>query len=300
MAQLAGASDILHVHGDTASVLCAPLLWRHPSVATTHGLHRLRRLERAPSRAFAAGLLAADVTVCTSAAEQAELADIVGPKASTTLVTVPNGIVTPEISDRVRAEARAELELADGDVAVLFVAELEPRKDPLLVVAATEAARRRGAPLVLLLAGAGSLGPVLKSRAGPGVRPLGFSEDVSRLYAAADVFVLPSWREGMSIALLEAMAHGLAVIASDIAGTLEAVGSTGRLVAPGDLKAWTDELSELAFDGEARLELGEAARERVVSELSLDLFLVRMRTVYEEVGGWPLRAPDPGHSEPGA
>ena len=283
LTQLARRVDIVHAHGDTASFLSAPVLRLRPSLATTHGLHRLRRLDGQRARAFASGLLAADVTVCTSDAERMELATMVASSKHDRLVTVLNGTEIPSLDPGARAAARSELGLGEDDVAALFVAELEQRKDPLLAASAADAAARRGAPLVLLIAGTGSLAPRVASMSGPNVRALGFRDDVARLYAAGDIFVLPSSREGMSMALLEAMAHGLAVVASDIPGNQEAVGEAGRLLPPGDLGAWTDALEALAGDGAARAELGGAARDRASSELSLDRFLGEMGELYESL-----------------
>jgi L-malate glycosyltransferase len=285
VARLARRADVIHVHGDTAGFLCGPLLRRHPSVATTHGLHRLRRLGGRTARAFAAGMLAADRIVCTSEAERRELAILAGAPGTVRLVTIPNGAAVNPRPDRARDEARAALNLCERDVVALFVAELEPRKDPVLAATAAAAVRRRGVPLVLLLAGTGSLASAVESHAGPGIRPLGFRDDVERLYSAADIFVMPSWREGISMALLEAMSNGVAVIASDIPGTDEAVGRTGLLLPAGDANAWIEGLHALASDRDLRDELGGAARERVSSEFSLDRFLERTGHVYREVAG---------------
>jgi glycosyltransferase involved in cell wall biosynthesis len=283
VARLARTADVIHVHGDTASFLCGPLLRRRPSVATTHGLHRLRRLGGRTARGFAAGVLGADRVVCTSEAERRELAALAGARGATRLVAIPNGAAVNPRSDRARAEARAALNLGERDVVALFVAELEPRKDPILAATAAEAVRRRGLPLVLLMAGTGSLARAVEGHAGPGVRPLGFRDDVERLYPAADIFVMPSWREGVSMALLEAMSNGVAVMASDIPGTDEAVGTTGLLLPPGEVSAWIEGLHALASDRKLRDELGGAARERVSAEFSLDRFLERTGRVYREV-----------------
>jgi len=110
---------------------------------------------------------------------------------------------------------------------------------------------------------------------------LGFREDVESLYAAADVFLLPSHREGMSMALLEAMAHGLAPLVADGPGNRETVAAAGVLFAAGDREAMAARLGELAADPRLRERLGAAARERVRTELSVERFREATREQYE-------------------
>ncbi|WP_336135349.1 glycosyltransferase family 4 protein [Natronomonas amylolytica] len=86
----------------------------------------------------------------------------------------------------------------------------------------------------------------------------GYREDVPRILAASDVLVLPSFREGTPRVITEAMASGLPVIATDIAGIPEQVadGESGYLIPPGDAHALADRLSELLSDPELREQMG--------------------------------------------
>jgi glycosyltransferase involved in cell wall biosynthesis len=138
---------------------------------------------------------------------------------------------------------------------------------------------------VLLIAGGGPLEPQVTAEAGPGVRPLGHCEDLADLYAAADLFLLPSHREGMSFALLEAMAHGLAPVVADGTGNAETVGEAGVVFPAGDLDAMSARLTELAANPNARARLGTAARERIRTKLSLEKFLAGTREQYEAALG---------------
>ncbi len=99
------------------------------------------------------------------------------------------------------------------------------------------------------------------------VHGLGFREDVPRLLATFDVFVLPSHREGMPRAVLEAMAAGVAVVATDIRGCREEVvdGVTGRLVPVEDADALRDALVALLRDDELRQRMGTAGRARAAA-----------------------------------
>lgn len=284
--RLAGEADLVHVHGDMAAMLVAPSLRGRPLVITTHGLHRLRRSTglggRLVRRRVRAAVSASAKTICIARDEHDDLAATVPAALHDRLVVVANGVpLPPAVDPGQRARARRALELGDGEVGALFVGQLEQRKDPLGAIEAVEAARARGAGLVLLIAGEGPLAGVVAGHAGPGVRPLGHRDDLDEVYAAADLFLLPSHREGMSFALLEAMAHGLAPVVADGTGNAETVGSAGAVFPAGDVAAMSDRLLELAGDPEARAHLGEAARERVRSELSLERLLAGTREQYE-------------------
>lgn len=225
--------------------------------------------------------IAADRTVCSSRAERDELAALVPDRARRRLVAVPNGIVLPSgLSTADREAVRASLGLAPNEVAALFLGQLEARKDPLLAIAAAASVASRGLPLVLLVAGEGPLSDQVE---GEGVRALGFRRDPERLLAAADLFVLPSAREGLSLALLEAMGHGLACVVSDEPGNREAVGDAGVVHPVGDAGALTEILAGLVADGAGRARLGAAARARVEERFTEERFVADMRRVLNEV-----------------
>lgn len=88
------------------------------------------------------------------------------------------------------------------------------------------------------------------------------TDELRALYAAADVFALPTRADAVPWAVLEAMAAGLPVVASDVGAIAELLGGTGELVAPGDAEGLASALRRLS-DPDRRRRLGEAARERV-------------------------------------
>jgi glycosyltransferase involved in cell wall biosynthesis len=284
-ASRARRADVVHAHGDTAAMLVAPLLRRRPSLITTHGLHRLRSAEGRLAAAAAARLLrraidSASLTICTSKAERRQLVAVLGQQVAPRLVASHNGVPLPAASGSSgRAAARMALGVSDAEVAALFVGELDERKDPMAAIDAASRARARGAPLVLLVAGSGALSDAVAARASEAIRPLGHRADTAALYVAADVFVLPSHREGLSFALLEAMSHGLATIVSAEPGNVEAVGDCGLTVDGND--ELERALTRLVESPELRASLGAAARRRIETELSDSRFLEATGQAYE-------------------
>ena len=288
VAARARSADIIHAHGDVAASLSVPLLRNHPSVATTHGLHFLRRATGERARvarlALRAVASASDRLVCTSLTERDELLAFVNPRFADRLVVVTNGIPLPTLVDPAeRAAIRAELDIREHEIVGLYLGRLEERKDPLTAIRATWRARSEGLPVVLLVAGDGPLAAAIVAQKGTGVRVLGFRSDPHRLLAAADVFVMPSEREGLSFAVLEAMGHGLPMVVSDGAGNPEAVGETGLIAPVGDVAAFAELLGTLAADPAARAHLGQASRQRVADGFGVHHLVDGMRDVYESV-----------------
>jgi glycosyltransferase involved in cell wall biosynthesis len=112
---------------------------------------------------------------------------------------------------------------------------------------------------------------------------LGHRKDVQELLAQCDLFVLPSLFEGLPLSVLEAMAAGKPVIASNIGGTNEAVvnGETGLLVPPGDPDALADAIRTLLSDPSLARRMAAAAKERVSSEFSVEQMVARTTAIYD-------------------
>jgi glycosyltransferase involved in cell wall biosynthesis len=115
----------------------------------------------------------------------------------------------------------------------------------------------------------------------------GQRDDVERILSALDVLVLPSWTEGLPLAVLEAMAHGRPVVATPVGGTPELVadGETGVLVPPRDPAALAAALRRLLGDPELRRRMGEAGYRRAAERFSAEATTRRMLEIYDEVAG---------------
>ncbi|HSM61642.1 MAG TPA: glycosyltransferase family 4 protein [Longimicrobiales bacterium] len=187
---------------------------------------------------------------------------------------------------RSRAEVRDGLGAGPDDLVALAMGSLVTRKgfDVLL-----HAAAACGRPdLVLWIAGEGPERAGLERLAadlGVRARLLGQREDVPELLAAADLVVMPSRREGLGVAALEAMAAGRPLIASRVGGLGEAVEHerSGLLVPPGDVAGLAGALDRLAADPELRARLGAGGEERVRRTFLAERMVGAYETLYREV-----------------
>ena len=274
--------DLVHVHGEVAAGLCLPLLATSPSVVTLHGLHLVRRLHGVRRRAavlnLRAVLRAARRTICVSQTEHDQLTRTVGRTAARRAVVIHNGArLPPARIESDRAAARTELGIPEEEVVAIWVGSLDERKDPLTAVRA--AAR---AQVALIVVGDGPLRPEVERATGP-IRVLGERRDVSRLLSASDLFISTGRREGLSLALLEAMAHGLPAVVSDLPENVEAVGDAGVDVRLGDDAALAAALRLLAEDRQRRIAIGLRARRRIAERFDVGHMIEKTRAVYDSL-----------------
>ena len=275
--------DLLHVHGEIAGGLCLPLLASRPSIVTLHGLHLARRLrglrQTAASLNLRAVLRTADRTISVSQAEHDDLRRLAGSGAARRAVVVHNGVRTPPArSETDRASVRSELGLLGSQPVGIWIGSLDERKDPLAAVRAAERAS-----VALLVVGDGPLRSRVEQAAREHVRVLGQRADVPRLLATADFYVLTSHREGLAMSLLEAMAHGLPPVVTDLAENLEAVGDAGVVVTSGDEGALVAAFRWLVENEAERGALGERARQRIAELFDAETMVAQTRAVYDDV-----------------
>lgn len=175
--------------------------------------------------------------------------------------------VAPERRNRIRAHLR----LTEGHTVFLFVGRLERHKGiPQLLDAYRVMLERASADCALVIVGDGAYRLELDKAAEtmPGVVVAGrlAGEDLLDVYAAADVFVLPSLKEPWGLVVNEAMASGLPVIATDAVGCADDLiesGVTGLIVPAGKLTALVEAMERLAGDPGLRYALADAGRKRI-------------------------------------
>jgi radical SAM protein with 4Fe4S-binding SPASM domain len=254
-----------------------------------------------------AGLSAADAVVCVSAFSRA-LARGRGV-ADDVLHAVENGVDTARFCPGPRDAALArQLGVADGDEVVLAVSRLAPRKGhrtALHAIARLAATRPR---LRFVFTGASD---AMRAELGALARELGIrdrviaagfvpDDELPALYRLADAFVLLADAatdddvEGFGVALVEAAASALPVVAASTGGIPEAVGDAGVLVPPGDADAAAAAIARVL---DAPGDLGARARARVVASLAQDRVTARMVALWTDVLGRGPRRPDPAGVE---
>jgi len=187
------------------------------------------------------------------------------------IVAIPNGIPAMRVAPSRSSEAvRTELGIAPGTVAVMVPGRLAPQKGLEYLVEAFELLARRGQrDVVLVIVGDGILREPLQQKCRElGIEDrvvfTGYREDIGDVVSASDYIVLPSLREGLSIALLEAMAAGKPIVTTSIGSNLEATdnGRVARIVPPKDVVALADSIEYLLQHPDVAGDMGKAARER--------------------------------------
>jgi glycosyltransferase involved in cell wall biosynthesis len=282
---LARSSDLVHAHGARAATWALPALAARPSVVTFHGLHLLRRPAGHAHRVAAHAVLAAisgaaDAMICVSNAEAHDLRRL-RPGYNKKLHVVQNAVPEqPPVAEGERRAARARLGVPDDGLIVLLLGRLDEQKDPLFAVNVANALQAEG--VILVVAGDGALLPSVRAAARENVILLGHRADVRPLLAACDVVINTSRWEGLSLAVLEAMWAGRPVVASAVAGNVEALGDAGILVHPGDVEGFRAAVRSMQNERE-RERIAELARRRVASEFLLDEMLAATDAVYDAV-----------------
>lgn len=173
---------------------------------------------------------------------------------------------------------------------VVCVGAIEPRKgqDVLIEAFAEVAAREPAARLTLVGEGpsrAGLEGEVIRRGLAGSVVFTGRVESAAGIMATADVVAVPSRIEGLPFVLMEGMAAGAVVVASDLPGLDEVVtrDRTGVLVTPGHASAWREALLALAADPARRMVLASAGRKAWLERFTLEIMIDATRAVYAEV-----------------
>jgi len=198
------------------------------------------------------------------------------------LRVIENAVPAPPPAREERLDVRQELEIPDDRPLVLCAARLAPPKRHDLLVDAWP--RVPDAQLVLAGDGPGRAAVaarVDRSAAADRITVLGDRSDVGRLLAAADVLVLPSDREGLPMAVLEAMAAGVPVVASAVGGLCGLDRDCAVLVEPGRADALAAGLQDVLADPARRAGLAAAGLDLVRRRFSSVRMVDRYRSVYE-------------------
>jgi glycosyltransferase involved in cell wall biosynthesis len=281
--------DVVHIHSPMTAAIARPALrsMRHrPAIVYTE--HNSWDSYSLPTRVANAVTYALDDVHLAVSSEAARSA--IGPlKRGIEVLT--HGIDIDSVACRrsQRDAKRAELGIEPHAIVVITVANLRHAKayDVLLEAAVQATANRPD--LLFLSAGQGPLASEMEERRirlglGDSFRFLGFRDDVHDLLAAADIVCFASRNEGLPVALMEAYALGLPVVATRVGGLPDVVedGRSGLLVTPEDPSALANAIIVVAADEGRRGKMGKRASELAL-QFDARIPVRRIEAVYQKV-----------------
>jgi glycosyltransferase involved in cell wall biosynthesis len=203
------------------------------------------------------------------------------------VIVIPNGVDTARFNP-VGKTAGLRERLGIGQAPLVgHIARLAPVKNQPLLVDAFAEARRRVPNAHLVIVGDGSERSAIEARIAAGslqscVHLIGEARAIPEILREIDAFALPSKAEGTSMSVLEAMASGVAVVASSVGGTPDLLndGECGRLVPPNDVRALASGIADVLSDTGLRSALGSAGRARAVAHYSESTVTDRYERLY--------------------
>jgi len=186
----------------------------------------------------------------------------------------------------VNNDIRKELGIREGDIIITCIAEFIPRKNHLFLLKAWSEIARRYDNIHLLLVGKGKLFEYIKQYVEINMLPrvyfLGYRRNIPQIILVSDIVTLVSKREGLPRTIMEAMALGKAVIASNVRGNRDLIdnGKNGLLVEPGKEEDLVNALKKIIDHDELRVQMGKLAIEKI-KEYDLEKILNEMSSIYE-------------------
>ena len=292
------SAEVLHSHNAVANYYSAIATLFHPElrlVNTRHGMGTAK-VDRSRERLYRLSLCrtAAVAAVCSPAVDHF-VEHRIAPRRK--LHVVHNGIRLDKFSMIDRDEARSlrrRLEISENAFVAGTVGRLNWAKDQAMLIASFASMPGRSGDDRLIIVGEGELRAPLEMQ----IRDLGLQDsvlllgdrnDVAALLAVFDVFVATSITEGYSIALLEAAAAGVPVIAADVGGNTEIVqdGTTGIVVRERTVECFVQALSALAVAPARREQMGHNARAWAAQHGSLARTVLDYEHLYSSVTDLP-------------
>lgn len=285
--------DILHCHRHAAIVfgVLASLTDQIKTISHVHGLNRTRSFKRRFTNWFI--LRRVDKIITVSDSVKHDVIETNWNMDPSKVVSVRN-CIDPTMIDDInvsKMNARLRLGISEDEVVYGTVGRLVSTKGQTYLIEAFSQIHKKMPNARLVIVGEGPLFRKLAKLAeelevSSRVIFAGYREDVLELIRGFDVFVLPSLAEGLSIALLEAMASGLPVIASEVGGIPEVFGNShcGRLVPPKDATALSVAMVEIGLlDNDHKKRLGKEGRRKIEEEFTADVMIRQIQEIYDSV-----------------
>ncbi len=204
------------------------------------------------------------------------------------VVCIYNSVLVPTVHSALRRHKRKNT--------LLFLGRLGERKGIYDLLEAVSQIKINFPDVILKCGGDGEIDKVAKR-----AEELGISKNIEilgwirgknkqKMLDEAAIYVLPSYNEGLPMGILEAMAEGLPVVSSTVGGIPDAIasGSDGILIEAGDIDAIVDSIERLLTDSELRINMGKAARQKIIDEFSANKILPEIENLYRELKAVPI------------
>ena len=291
-----GGFDLIHTHGYFADICALPVarFLNVRSIATCHGFISNDRKLRFYNYLDRHSLSFSDIVIAVSDGIKAVL--IEGGVKEHKITVLQNAVVTDiDLEDfrQRRVAKRQALGINTDQFVVGYMGRLSQEKGLSFLVQALAQLRARGITPKLLLVGEGTEGEALEEQVAVAgladqVVFAGFQEDTDDWLAVFDLFALPSLTEGTPMALLEAMAAGIPVVATAVGGVpgVVADGVNGFLVEPADPLGLQRKIAILFGNRELREQFGNLGIETIRDRFGTEKWRNRMQEIYSVKSGF--------------
>lgn len=286
--------SLVHAHEFTMNVYgaIAAKISRIPMLGTIHGKGYIAD-ERRRLQALNLSLRLCSRMIVVSRDLRNFIVETLKPRRADKLMVLYNGIDLAKYAPGHDCQRiRSALSLSDGAVVGATVGSLFPVKGLNHMLEAVRMVSVAEPSFKLIVAGDGGEETSLRQSAkslglDDTVKFLGFRGDVPELLAAADIYVCSSISEGLSLAILEAMATGKPIVATNVGGNRELVddGETGFLVPPGNPVALAEKMMLLLKDKGLRESMGRGGRLKAEKYFSLEKMIENYQHLYAELLG---------------
>lgn len=284
----------LHNHFANSAATVGLLASRYAGINWSLTLHGISEFDYPAGLLLPDKIAAADFVACVSRFGMAQAMRTIPTSDWRKLVLVRCGVDLADLPTTVNQPSPDIAATGPAPLRLVAVGRLSPEKGQAGLLEAVALLRDRGIALQLTLVGDGPDGDALKAKS----QQLGLDDHVHfagrqdertalTSIAAADVLVLPSFMEGLPVVLMEAMALGVPVIATRVAGIPELVRDevSGLLFDPADWEALADAVAQLAADPALRARLAVAARQRIEAEFAIDRAVAPLPDLFSATKG---------------
>lgn len=286
--------DVVHIHTERAYVwyaIVARLCGVTALVRTIHNVFHfegLLRVRRFLSRMLCRVILGVEFRGVSDSVRKVEEDAFANPVG-----VIPNGIDTarfaPLPAGKTKEDSRLQFNLPGEPVVLLLsVGSCQPVKNHEAILRAVSNLKGRGQKICYVHAGSG---PTLKDELrtveelgiSESVRFLGQQQEMETVYAACDIYVMPSLHEGLAVAAMEAMSCGLACVVSDVDGLRDLVDDRVNGLCVGTHSSFCEALLRLVENPDIRKQLGNEARRKAVRAFGFENYAEQYNSLYRRL-----------------